>query len=95
MDHSHVWGIRDCVIVSYYDRTVFQVLCVSSHRIIPRWGEGVDFGRGPSYSSAVKIYDDNDESYSIRHWTDVPPGEVCFGHHRGVDSGPGHFWRVI
>ena len=34
--------------------------------------------------------DDNDESYSIRHWADVPPGAVCFGHHRGVDYGPGH-----
>jgi len=22
--------------------------------------------------------DDDDDSYSIRHWTDVPPGEVCF-----------------
>ena len=21
--------------------------------------------------------DDDDDSYSIRHWTDVPPGEVC------------------
>ena len=21
---------------------------------------------------------DDDDSYSIRHWTDVPPGEVCF-----------------
>ena len=32
---------------------------------------------------------DDDESYSIRHWTDVPPGEVCSvaaSHfHRGVD----------
>ena len=38
-------------------------------------------------------HNDNDDSYrySIRHyWTDVPPGEVCFGHHRGVDSSPGH-----
>ena len=35
-------------------------------------------------------------SQGIRHWTDsdVPPGrgtEVCFGHHRGVDYGPGHY----
>ena len=22
------------------------------------------------------VYDD-DDSYGIRHWTDVPPGEVC------------------
>ena len=21
--------------------------------------------------------DDDDDSYSIRHWTDVPPGDVC------------------
>ena len=34
------------------------------------------------------IYDD-DDSYSIRHWTDVPPGDVW------IDLGPGHFWRVM
>ena len=27
---------------------------------------------------------------SVIGQADVPPGEVCFGHHRGVDSGPGH-----
>ena len=37
---------------------------------------------------------DNDESYSIRHWADVSPGEVCFGHHRGVDFGPAGHERV-
>ena len=40
----------------------------------------------PLFSSATtpgrqpgnQIYDDDDDSYSIRHWTDVPPGQVCF-----------------
>ena len=30
-------------------------------------------------SVTERNYDDDDDSYSIRHWTDVPPaGEVCF-----------------
>ena len=38
--------------------------------------------------------DDDDELYSIRHWADVLPGEVCCGHHRGVDFGPDlSFWE--
>ena len=32
-----------------------------------------------------------DESYSsIHRWRTFYAGEVCFGHHRGVDYGPGH-----
>ena len=37
-----------------------------------------------------RIYND-DESYSIRHWTDVSPGEVCIV----PFSLRGHFWRVM
>ena len=36
------------------------------------------------------VHDDDDDSYSIRHWTDVSPGEVCFSYHRGDDYGPSH-----
>ena len=36
----------------------------------------------------MDVYDDNDESCSIRHWTDVPPGK-CASSAIIVGGGPG------